>query len=149
MKSFNLLATMRVLAAITLLLLSETNWLYGQGSAYSYFYRVYLRDKGENVTGNYSSKDLLSDRAVNRRQKAGIPVPDFRDIPVYSDYLNQITTLGFKLHCTSKWLNTALFKTRSPADIKSLLDLPFVSDVKIVKTPGKNNSFNDKLDFKI
>ena len=135
--------------AFTLLLLSAANWIYGQGSTYSYYYRVYLRDKGENAINNYAPGDLLSARAIDRRQKAGIPVPDFRDIPVFRGYLNQISASGFKLHCTSKWMNTALFKTQSPADINTLLDLPFVSDVKIVKTPGTKNSFNDKLDFQI
>jgi subtilisin family serine protease len=46
-------------------------------------------------------------------------------------------------------MNTALFKSESAIDIKALLALPFVSDVKIVKTPGKKNAYNDKLDFKI
>jgi hypothetical protein len=149
MKAFNLSTGKEVKIAFTLLLLSAANWLYGQGSTYSYYYRVYLRDKGENATGNYTPGDLLSTRALDRRQKAGIPVSDFSDIPVYTGYLNQISASGFKLHCTSKWMNTALFKAQSPADIKTLLDLPFVIDVKIVKTPGKKNSFNDKLDFQI
>jgi len=149
MMAFNLSTGIGVKIAITLLLLSEANWLNGQGSTFSWYYRVYLRDKGENATGNYTPGDLLSTRALTRRQKAGIPVPDFRDVPVYTSYINQISAAGFKLHCTSKWMNTALFKTQTPADINTLLDLPFVTDVKIVKTPGKKNNFNDKLDFQI
>jgi len=148
-KVFNLSTGKEVKIAFSLLLLCAANWIYGQGSTYSYYYRVYLTDKGENVINNYVPGDLLSARALDRRQKAGIPVPDFRDIPVFSGYLNQISASGFKLHCVSKWMNTALFKTQSPADIATLLDLPFISDVKIVKTPGKKNSFNDKLDFQI
>ena len=93
--------------------------------------------------------DLLSPRAITRRQKAGIQVPDFRDIPVEQDYLNQISLLGLKLHSTSKWMNTALFKSQSAFDINILLNLPFVSDVKIVKTPGKKSRFNNKLDFQV
>ena len=46
-------------------------------------------------------------------------------------------------------MNTALFKSQFAFDIKSLLNLPFVSDVKIVKTPGKKSRYNDKLDFQI
>ena len=149
MKAFNLSTVHKVKIVFTLLLLSAANWLLGQGSTYSYYYRVYLRDKGANAIGNYGPGDLLSARALDRRQKAGISAPDFRDIPVYADYLNQISASGFKLHCTSKWMNIALFKTQSPVDIDILLDLPFVIDVKIVKTPGKKNSFNDKLDFLI
>jgi hypothetical protein len=125
------------------------SYVRGQEPAYSYFYRVYLRDKGDNVAGKYSASDLLSSRALARRQKAGIQVPDFRDLPVYEGYLNQISLLGLKLHTTSKWMNTALFKSQSAFDTKTLLSLPFVSDVKTVKTPGKKNCYSDKLNFKI
>jgi serine protease AprX len=149
MKSFNLSAGRGVKIGITLIILSSTNWMHGQGSTYSYYYRVYLKDKGEKADNSYTAEELLSTRAMNRRQKARILVPDFRDIPVYPAYLNQISEAGFKLHCTSKWLNTALFKTQSPADINILLDLPFISDVKIVKTPGHKSNYNDKLDFQI
>ena len=149
MKAFNLSTGKGMKIAFTLLLLSAANWLHGQGLTYSCYYRVYLRDKGENATGNYTAGDLLSTRALDRRQKAGIPVPDFRDIPVNMSYLNQISDSGFKLHCTSKWMNTALFKTQSPSDINPILALPFVTEVKIVKTPGKKNSFNDKLEFQV
>jgi hypothetical protein len=123
--------------------------LHGQEPTYPYFYRVYLRDKGDNVTSKYSASDLLSSRALVRRQKAGIQVPDIRDLPVDRSYLNQISLLGLKLHSTSKWMNTALFKSQSAFNIKILLSLPFVSDIKPVKTPGKKNSYNNKLNFQV
>jgi serine protease AprX len=146
-KVFNLSATKKVKIAFALLTFCTANLLNGQEAIYSYFYRVYFRDKGDNPTGNYAPQDLFSTRAINRRLKAGISILDFRDIPVYPAYLNQISVSGFKLHCTSKWMNSALFKTESPADIDILLGLPFVSDVKIVKIPGKKTSFDDKLNF--
>jgi hypothetical protein len=46
-------------------------------------------------------------------------------------------------------MNTALFKSQAAFDVKILLDLPFVSDVKVVKTPGNKNRFSNKLDFQI
>jgi serine protease AprX len=139
----------RIKLIITLLLLSDTCLLPGQEPVYSYFYRIYLRDKGDNVVNKYSAVELLSFRAIDRRQKAGIPVPDIRDLPVEKSYLNQISLLGLKLHSTSKWMNTALFKSQSPFDIKNLLSLPFVSDVRAVKTSGRKNLHNDKLYFQI
>ena len=120
-----------------------------QDNTYKYFYRVYFRDKGAGDAGNYSPSDLLSERAVQRREKSGIPVPDFRDIPVWKGYLDQISSLGFKLHCTSRWMNTALFKTGTTADISHLTSLPFVSDVKIVKNDGGKHQAIDKLSFKM
>jgi serine protease AprX len=148
MKVFNFSAGNRMNIVFVLFLLSSTGWLYGQGT-YSYFYRVYFVDKGDNTAANYSPEDLLSGRALERRQKAGIPVPDYRDIPVFKGYVDQISALGFKLHCTSKWMNTALFKTPSASDINLLLDLSFVSSVKIVKTPGQKKNYFDKLSFEI
>jgi serine protease AprX len=147
MKIFCNLNGNRVKTTFALLLLCTNFWSYGQGPVYSYFYRVYLKDKGVNSIASYDPRDLLSSRALHRRQKAGIS-PDYRDIPVDQNYINQITAAGFNLHCISKWMNTALFKTQSAADINPLLNLAFVSDVRIVKTPGKKNIYKDKLDFK-
>ena len=121
--------------------------LSGQERNYNVFYRVYFRDKGENRINDFSLSDLLTSRAVDRRIKAGITVPDIRDIPVFSGYVEQISLSGFKLHCTSRWMNTALFKTEAPADISVLLNLPFVSDVKIIKTNSTKKSDSDKLYF--
>jgi serine protease AprX len=145
MKTLNLLNNKRVSYLFTILLLSLSNSAYCQSPVYSYFYRVYLRDKGDVTAGKFSASDLLGPRAIDRRQKAGIQVPDFRDYPVNRNYINKISLSGLKLHTTSKWMNTALFKSQTPFDIKILLDLPFVSDVKVVKTPGNKNSYSDKL----
>lgn len=147
MKVFNPLINKRVSYLFTILILSLSCCAYGQSPVYSYFYRVYLSDKGDVTTGKFSAADLLSPRAIDRRKKAGIQVPDFRDYPVNRDYINKISLSGLKLHTTSKWMNTALFKSQAAFDIKMLLDLPFVSDVKVVKTPGNKNRYSDKLDF--
>ena len=149
MKTFNHLIKTRANIVIAMFLLFTSYCMYGQNPTFSYFYRIYFRDKGENVAGKFSAADLLATRAIDRRQKAGIPVPDFTDLPVSKIYLDEISLLGLKLHTSSKWMNTALFKSQYTYDIKKLLDLPFVIDVKIVKTPGKKNKFNDKLDFQI
>jgi serine protease AprX len=119
----------------------------GQAEEYNYYYRVYFRDKGANSPANFSASDLISQRALDRRAKTGIVAPDYKDLPVFPEYINQISSLGFKMHCTSKWLNTALFKTLEEADTGPLLALPFVSDVKMVKRPAGKSQFTDKLNF--
>lgn len=116
--------------------------LNGQVPSFPFFYRVYLSDKGDEVSLN--PLDLLSQKAISRREKIGIPFPDFRDLPVYKPYLKQISDSGFVLHSTSKWMNTALFKSTN-ADPSALLNLPFVTAVKTVKTPVMRKSFRDKL----
>jgi serine protease AprX len=140
-------STMRaVIYTLTFLFLATSSLLNGQTINYSYYYRVYLKDKGENNTDIFKASDLLSERAIKRRNKSGITVPDYRDLPVYKGYLDQISSKGIKLHCTSKWMNTALFKSQSKIDIRILFNLPFVNEVKIVKVPGTKGMYNDKLD---
>ncbi len=138
--SFNPLRLKNVLFPLIFFLILSEDFLSGQEQTYNVFYRIYFRDKGENDITDYSASDLLSAKAVERRKKAGIIVPDFRDIPVYSGYLDQVSSLGFKLHCSSRWMNTALFKTETIADISSLLSLPFISDVKIIKNISKTGN---------
>ncbi len=133
----------------TMVLSFATFCVHAQEPVYPYFYRIYFKDKGENINRIYSASDLLSSKAIDRRQKAGIVAPDFRDLPLDKSYLDQISNLGLKLHTTSKWMNTALFKSQSAFDIRILSDLPFVNDVKIVKTPGAKSRHNDKLAFNV
>jgi serine protease AprX len=149
MRFFTLSTGIKSICTAILLLLSAIENSGGQVSDYEYYYRVYFKDKGEDDPSNYLPEDLLSLKAINRREKNGITAPDFRDIPVNAAYLDQVSALGFKLHCTSKWMNTALYKTRSLEDINILLDLAFVSNVRIVKMPGVKSSFNHKLDFQV
>jgi hypothetical protein len=136
-----------VMIPLIFFLICPGYFLSAQEKTYNVFYRIYFKDKGENHINDFDASDLLSARAVERRKKAGIPVPDFRDVPVYSGYLEQISLAGFKLHCTSRWMNTALFKTETLTDISSLLNLSFVSDVRIVKNINKKSSDYDKLHF--
>ncbi len=133
----------------TILLFFLINNINGQSPAYLYYYRVYFNDKGENTVDSFTPGELLSPRALARRQKAKIPVPDLKDIPVSQNYLRQLTSSGLTLHCTSKWMNSALFKTVLPADVNKLRAYPFISDVKLVKTALKNSSFSNKLDFQV
>lgn len=128
---------------------SAGNNLYSQAPVYNYFYRVYFRDKGELNPINFRPVDLLSQRAVDRRLKAGISCPVANDLPVNTGYITQVISKGFYLHCTSKWLNTGLFKTQNQADINTILTLPFVKDVKIVRKPATKSNFTDKLDVPV
>ena len=137
----------RIFSLTLLLLFSATTYLRGQDVVYNYYYRISFRDKGDYNTNDFSPGELLSSRAVERRKKAGITVPDFHDLPVFKNYLDQITSLGLKLHCTSKWMNSALFKSTAPADQAMLSDLPFVSYVRLVKSPGFKSTQRKKADI--
>ena len=141
--------TKRIKELALLVFLGTSILLNGQQTQYNYFYRVYFVDKGDHQPSNYPPSQLLSERALKRREKIGITVPDIRDIPVFSGYLEGISSLGLTLHSTSKWMNTGLFKTTLPIDPAIILTLPYVKDIKTVKTPSTKSSFTDKLDFPV
>jgi serine protease AprX len=123
----------------------QTQFIESQVAGYKYFYRVYFRDKGSYSVEDFSPSQLLSERAIDRRRKINVPAIEISDLPVNVSYLSQVKTLGYALHCTSKWMNTGLFKTENPADTSLLTDLPFVSEVRIVKRPATKGPFSDKL----
>jgi serine protease AprX len=135
------------LTAFLLSLIFSTEFIYSQEVTYNVFYRIYFTDKGTNAINDFSPGDLLSEKAVERRIKANIPVPDFRDLPVYQVYIEMISSAGFTFHSSSRWMNTALFKTAGLKDITGLKNLPFVSEVKIVKNISEKGLASDKLDF--
>jgi serine protease AprX len=134
-----------VLISVLFLFLS-TLYLKGQDSGYNYYYRIYFRDKGENRISDFTPAELFSQRAIERRKKEGITQLDFMDIPVYTGYLDIISSMGMKFHCKSRWMNTALFKSAGPVDMNSLLDLSFVENVKIVKNPVSKGEHRDKFE---
>jgi serine protease AprX len=119
----------------------------GQDTGYKYFYRVYFTDKGSYDVNDFFPAQLLSERAISRRAKINVPAIDLSDLPVNESYLNQIKALGYTLHSTSKWMNTGLFKTEFQRNISLLTNLPFVSEVRIVKRPVVKSGYSDKLDI--
>ncbi|MDP4222142.1 MAG: S8 family peptidase [Bacteroidota bacterium] len=141
--------SVKIIAGLFLLFICPEWHISAQEPAWNYFYRVYFRDKGENNINSFSLRDLFTERAVERRWKMGQTSPDFRDIPVSSGYIRQITALGLKLHCKSRWLNTALFKSTSPVDVNKLLNLPFIAEVQAVKHPMGKSIPSDKLRFEL
>lgn len=113
----------------------------------SWFYRVYFRDKGSYTPADFSAQELLSERAVERRIRNEITYPDMRDLPLFPGYISAVESLGLTLHCTSKWINTGVFKSGEPVDVSRILALSFVSEVKLVKSPGLKGASPDKLEF--
>ncbi len=118
----------------------------GQSVPFTYFYRVYFRDKGNYTVSDFNLNELVSERAIKRRAKAGILATDYRDLPVFRGYIDSIKASGFTLHCSSKWMNTALFKTSSDVDLSKIKSFPFVSEVKVVKNLGGKGSKISKAD---
>lgn len=134
---------------VNLVLILQSMQVTAQEKEFRYWYRVYFNDKGYFSPADFSASELLSERAIERRTLMDIPFPDMRDLPVFPDYIRSVGSLGLTLHCTSKWMNTGLFKSEQPVDVARILSLPFVSEVKNVKTPLSKSDPGDKLDFSV
>ncbi len=98
-------------------------------------YRVWFSEKTASVS-DYSPEDLLSPAAIARRKKFDIPLLSESDIPVSIQHIITLSRFGFRLRCTSKWLNTALFTTTEPKDIAAFEEYYFVDRIQLVKTPS-------------
>ncbi|MFN8241270.1 MAG: S8 family serine peptidase [Bacteroidales bacterium] len=131
--------------SVSLFAILQGSQAYCQKGTYSYYYRVIFRNKGDYTPSDFQASELMSQRAMDRRSRSGVTYPDYRDLPVYKPYIEQITSMGYTYHCSSKWLNTGLFKSTGLLDFALLRNLPYVSDVLLVKTPANRKSVTDKL----
>ena len=71
----------------------------------TYKYRVNFRDKAETTYALDKPSAYLSERALERRMKQGLPV-DSTDIPVCRSYIDMLVGKGAQLVSKSKWNNT-------------------------------------------
>ena len=69
-----------------------------------YFFYVQLTDKNNTPYSISAPTAFLSQRAIDRRTAMGISC-DSTDLPLQPDYVNQIGSMGVKIHSKSKWLN--------------------------------------------
>lgn len=99
-----------------------------------WFYRVWFSEKTNSIS-EYSPEELLSPAAIARREKYGIPLITESDIPVSSQHIQTLAGAGFRLRCTSKWLNTALFTTTGAIESDISVEYPFIDSIQLVKHP--------------
>lgn len=93
----------------------------------AYMFRLVLTDKG---TDNYSTgqpNQFLSQRALARRQHAGIAI-DERDLPISEAYLQEIAIIGGSIVAKSKWLGTVTVYCDTASLINHYRNLPFVAE---------------------
>lgn len=67
-------------------------------------YWIYLKDKYHSPYSVYEPQKYLSERAIERRYRQGIPI-DISDIPVSEVYLDSIRQFGITVLYASKWFN--------------------------------------------
>lgn len=115
-----------------ILLLSMLLPLYAEAQTW---YFVGFSDKADMAFTVESPSLYLSPRAIQRRISQSIAV-DEADLPVNISYVNQVLGLGATLHNTTKWLNGVVVWSDSAGFYDEAAKLPFVSEVRKIKTLG-------------
>lgn len=92
-------------------------------------YWVQFKDKKGTPYSIFKPQEFLSPRAIERRQRLGIPV-DEMDLPVSPVYLQTLEGKGAKIYTVSKWFNAATIYVEDESIIEEIKGLPFVNEVE-------------------
>jgi len=80
-----------------------------------------------------AARAALTPRALARRLRAHVsPLVDAADLPVPSEYLDVLRSLGLRPIAVSRWLNRAAVRV-TPGDLEPVAGLPFVSAIAPVR----------------
>ncbi|RMG80890.1 MAG: hypothetical protein D6714_13890 [Bacteroidetes bacterium] len=93
-------------------------------------YFVEFWDKQNNHFELSNPSAFLSEKAIERRQRQGIPIA-VSDLPVSPYYLDQLHQFDLQITHTSRWLNGAVVRCTEVV-ARQLRQLPFVRSVKFI-----------------
>lgn len=112
-------------------------------------YAVSFTDKNNSSFSINNPQQFLSQKAINRRIKHGISIT-LQDIPVNQAYIDSVVAKGAIVYNKSKWMNLIVVKVNDTNVVSSILSLPFVANVNLIKsddTLGKSERVQDKFHF--
>ncbi len=89
-------------------------------------YWVFLNSKD---TAGYNPKSFFDPKAIERRIKNDIPLWDYTDIPVNSEFVNTLTGMSDSVLVASRWFN-AVCLLASEYQINEISKLSFVSKIE-------------------
>lgn len=111
-------------------------------SAGNFIVWVYFKDKGPNAMAKLNNPlSIVSQRSLERRSKvkqAG-ELLDFTDVPLYSNYVNNVAANVVKVRHQVKWLNCISVEANSE-QIKNIANYDFIKGIELVER------FNIKID---
>lgn len=100
-------------------------------SDYEYKFRLTLKDKGQTTYSIDKPEEFLSPKAIERRAKYGIKI-DESDLPISSQYLQEIEDQGGVIVAKSKWNKTVAVHVEDSSMVQLFKALPFVEEAKFV-----------------
>lgn len=119
---------------------------------------VYFNAKPDSQTYLDNPLTMLTQRSLDRRVTQNIAL-DFKDVPMYQPYINQIeTATGITVMAKSKWFN-ALHVRGLQLDIEALAALPFVDHLDFanralntgnrISHPNRTKKFNKTMETEV
>lgn len=101
-------------------------------------YRISLTDKAATTYSLEQPEAFLSEKAIARRMKQQLPI-DSTDLPVCSQYVEEIRRQGVGIVVTGKWENFVTVSCNDSTLIDRIAALPFVrATEKVWSAPGAN-----------
>lgn len=107
-------------------------------NATDYYYRVYLKDKGETGYTTENPGEYLSQKAVQRRVTRNVPVT-YSDLPISTSYLDSLVQTAGPVITQSRWQSTVVVSTNDTLAKEKLSSLSFVDSVKWVWRGSKSS----------
>ena len=109
-------------------------------------YIIQLKDKANTPYSLNNPIQFLSQRAIDRRTRYGIPV-DSTDLPVVAAYIDSIENAGsVTILSTSRWFNQVCIKTSDVAALAKIEAFPFVVSVPpIAARPARSRKNENRL----
>lgn len=101
-------------------------------------YVVFFKDKNNSSFSTTTPQSFLSQRAINRRIKNEVEVTT-QDLPVNTNYINEVKQTGALTFYTSRWFNALLIQCNATL-LPTIEALPSVDRVELAAPGTLNNS---------
>ncbi|MBT6004249.1 MAG: S8 family serine peptidase [Prolixibacteraceae bacterium] len=108
-----------------------------------YFWLEFI-DKNNSGYSFSQPEKFLSERAIQRRAVQNIAI-DSLDLPVNSEYINQVLQLGVSFVHSSKWLNGITVKVEIDSFETKVFQLPFIKEIQLTKPAQISKSAINKF----
>ncbi len=110
-----------------------------------YKYRVYLTDKKGTPYSVKHPEEFLSQKAIDRRKRLKLKVDEY-DLPLNPAYVDGLREKGVRVVNMSKWNNTVVVETGDTTLANSLVELPYVREIRRVYTRPDSVAAPDTTD---
>jgi serine protease AprX len=128
-----------------IIVLISVSFLFGEDSHRVW---IYFKDKGQIESKDVTvlSKQHLSEKSINRRAGKSTPIKyDFTDLPLYKNYLVDLSNKGISLIHKSKWFN-AVSAYVNDSQYKELIGVKYIKKIESVKSfKYKSNENNQDI----